>query len=391
MPSVSLEELRRLEALRRYDILDTPPEEQFDRVVRLAARWFEVPISLVTLLDEDRQWFKACVGIDRQETSREVSFCAYNIYDDEVLVVEDATEDPRFEDNSLVTGPPGIRFYAGAPLVAPGGHIVGSLCVIDTKPRRAESMDLGALRDLAAVVVDELELRLASETLQERNQQIQKLTRALTEAEEIGRSHLSHLLHEDLQQLLEAARMTVGNLRDDPSLTDRQAERLQRAVATIGEAVDVTRSLSSRFAPAVGNQPLHATLKWLATRMKEYYDLLVSVRSRGKTTLEDETLKTLLYRAVRELLFSVVKHANATEVWLYLVGNQQRVRVAVEDGGGEFSQETLSSGGSVLADIRERIGAFGGRLDVREKAGKGIRAVVEVPRPDGGAYSDGWA
>ncbi|MFB6246996.1 MAG: GAF domain-containing protein, partial [Salinibacter sp.] len=117
------EETERLAALRRYDILDTPPEEQFDRIVRLATRWFDVPISLVTLLSETRLWFKACKGLDCRETPREVSFCKHNVYDEEVLVVEDATEDPRFHDHPMVTGPPEIRFYAGAPLVAPGGHV----------------------------------------------------------------------------------------------------------------------------------------------------------------------------------------------------------------------------------------------------------------------------
>lgn len=128
-------EENRLAALERYDILDTPPEEAFDRLVELATVIFDVPIALVSLVDRERQWFKACYGFDTRETSREVSFCAYAILADEVMVVPDATQDQRFRDNALVTGAPGIRFYAGAPLKTSDGHSLGSLCVIDTKPR----------------------------------------------------------------------------------------------------------------------------------------------------------------------------------------------------------------------------------------------------------------
>ena len=149
----------RLEALRRYDVLDTPPEERFDRVAELAAYLFDVPIALVSLVDADRQWLKACIGIDQRETDRSVSFCAHAIRADEPMVVEDATQDERFVDNPLVTGEPGIRFYAGAPLITPDGHALGTLCVIDTEPRQPDAEQLAHLERLAQVVIDELELR----------------------------------------------------------------------------------------------------------------------------------------------------------------------------------------------------------------------------------------
>src|SRR5919199_3380376 len=153
-------EPERLRALRRYGILDTPPESAFDRITGLAARLFDVPIVLVTLVDEGRQWFKSCYGLDLRQTEREVSFCAHALLADEVLVVPDATRDPRFADNPLVLGPPDIRFYAGAPLKTPDGFTLGTLCIIDTAPR--DGLDAGqaaTLVDLAALVMDELELR----------------------------------------------------------------------------------------------------------------------------------------------------------------------------------------------------------------------------------------
>jgi GAF domain-containing protein len=147
----------RVKALRDLLLLDTPPEERFDRLVRLAAEQFGCPTALVSLVDADRQWFKARVGLDACETGRDISFCGHAILGGhELLVVEDALQDPRFADNPLVAGGPGIRFYAGAPLRAPNGHSIGTLCLIDTRPRSADSVDLAVLRAVRELVEEEL-------------------------------------------------------------------------------------------------------------------------------------------------------------------------------------------------------------------------------------------
>jgi len=153
---------RRLQALREMLILDTPPEERFDRVVRFAADEFEMPIVLVSLVDEKRQWFKARVGLDACETDRENSFCGHAILQPQLLIVEDALADERFHDNPLVVGEPNIRFYAGAPLQLPGGEIVGTLCMIDRRPRTLDAMDRAILGSLRELVVSELVSQEAS-------------------------------------------------------------------------------------------------------------------------------------------------------------------------------------------------------------------------------------
>jgi signal transduction histidine kinase len=151
---------QRLDALNSYAVLDTPAEPVFDRITSLASRIFNVPIALISLVDRDRQWFKACVGLDVRETSRDLAFCAHAILSDAVMVVPDAREDPRFRCSKLVVGPPHIRFYAGAPLVTPEGFRLGTLCVIDTQPRAMLTLEEQAtLRDLAATVINELEYR----------------------------------------------------------------------------------------------------------------------------------------------------------------------------------------------------------------------------------------
>lgn len=156
--TVPSNEGERLEALRRYEVLDTSREERFDRLTRLAASRLEVPISLISFIDASRQWAKSAVGLDSFETPRENAFCAHTILGDGPLIVEDALEDERFRDNPLVSGPPNIRFYAGIPLTTERGQALGTLCAIDHDPRRLSGDEQQFLRDIAAVVVDEMEL-----------------------------------------------------------------------------------------------------------------------------------------------------------------------------------------------------------------------------------------
>ncbi|ODA66487.1 Cyclic di-GMP phosphodiesterase Gmr [Methyloligella halotolerans] len=153
-------EENRLEALAEYHQIDTPPEEEFDRLVSLAARIFRVPIALISLLERDRQFFKARLGLDVCETDRTVSFCAHAIMGDEILFVPDATKDERFAANPLVTGPPYIRFYAGKPLRAPNGENIGTFCIIDTAPREHfTNEDRKNLTALANLAMDGMEMR----------------------------------------------------------------------------------------------------------------------------------------------------------------------------------------------------------------------------------------
>lgn len=149
----------RLEALRLYRILNTEAEKSFDDLARLASLICGSPISLVSLVDEGRQWFKARVGMGPTETSRDVAFCAHAILEREVMVVPDAMADARFADNPLVLAEPHIRFYAGAPLITPDGLPVGTLCVFDRVPRRVTPEQVQALEVLRDAVVAQLELR----------------------------------------------------------------------------------------------------------------------------------------------------------------------------------------------------------------------------------------
>lgn len=172
----------RIEALRSLDLLDTEHEEEFDELVQLASEICNTPISLVSLVDSDRQWFKARVGTDLQETARDYSFCAHALGQADVFIVEDATHDPRFCENPLVTGETNIRFYAGVPLHTSSDLAVGTLCVIDTKPRSLSAEQQNALRILARQVRARLELRAQKKALARANADLERLatTDALT-------------------------------------------------------------------------------------------------------------------------------------------------------------------------------------------------------------------
>ena len=197
-------ETSRLDVLRQYNILDTPEEEIFDELTRLAGHICGTPVALVTLIDAHRQWNKSKVGLDVEETPRDASFCAYTILQPEVMVVPNSLADERFVDNPLVMGDPNIRFYAGTPLITHEGYALGSLCVIDYQPRTLTPEQLDALRILGRQVVSQLELR--------RN--VQTLANVLTEREEMEET-LKHVSHENSQLAAAINSATIGiTIRD---------------------------------------------------------------------------------------------------------------------------------------------------------------------------------
>jgi diguanylate cyclase (GGDEF)-like protein len=155
-PDIPQDEAVRLKALQSLNILDTSSEERFDCLTRMAKRLFNVPIALVSIVDENRQWFKSCIGLSVSETPRDISFCGHAILGDEIFVIPDATKDERFADNPLVINEPHIRFYAGCQLRSADGSKIGTLCIIDQKPRNLGDEDIEAIKDLASIAEREI-------------------------------------------------------------------------------------------------------------------------------------------------------------------------------------------------------------------------------------------
>lgn len=181
-PPLPRNETERLAALHRYKILDTPPEAAFDRVTRLAARLFNMPITLISLVDESRAWFKSCVGFGASEVPRDNTLCSFAVLTDEPLIIPDTRLDDRFVCNPFVQAEPGVRFYAGAPLLSPDGFNLGTLCLLDSQPRAPLTLEQQAtLVDLAAMVVDELELRLAAHKIAQSEEKYRTLFESIDE------------------------------------------------------------------------------------------------------------------------------------------------------------------------------------------------------------------
>lgn len=152
---------KRVQKLRDYNVLDTPPELDFEELAQLVVQLCDVPMAVISFVDKERQWFKAKIGTELEETPRSISFCTHTIQliEDKVLVVNDALKDQRFAENPLVTGPEQIRFYAGAPIVTRDGYAIGAICAMDHKPRTITSEQQVALRSLARHVMNDLEMR----------------------------------------------------------------------------------------------------------------------------------------------------------------------------------------------------------------------------------------
>ena len=205
------DEEERLEVLKEHEILDTPPEREYDDITLLASEICGTPISLISLIDEDRQWFKSSVGFQESETPREIAFCAHAILDPfETMVVSDATLDDRFASNPLVTGDTNIRFYAGAPLLSKENHALGTLCVLDSEPRQLTPRQIEALQALARQLSMRLELRRTTRLLQRANEELKNLS--LTDDLTGLYNRRGFFLHAEQQFRLHRSRATEHSL-----------------------------------------------------------------------------------------------------------------------------------------------------------------------------------
>ena len=240
---IPVDERERLGALRDYDVLDTPSDPAYDDIVELVGELLDVPISLISLVDSERQWFKARRGLGACETGRDVSFCGHAILGDDVFYVPDATKDDRFADNPLVGGEPRVVFYAGAPLITPAGFRIGTLCAIDHRPRALTSQQRGWLRKLAKVTVSNLELdrhiRLARCLAEGRRTLLEDATRRSDELERFA-SFAAHELSAPLTRIRRWASLAAD---DAATLGDEHQRRLHKIEEHASRLASMVRDL----------------------------------------------------------------------------------------------------------------------------------------------------
>ena len=251
--SIPRDEEGRLQTLRDYEILDTLPEQVYDDLTELAAHICETPIALVSLVDRDRQWFKSRVGIDATETPRELAFCAHAILEDGPMIVPNASEDRRFSDHPLVAAGPNIRFYAGAPLLTPSGHAVGTLCVIDREPRKLSKEQIAMLEALSRQVVSQLELRLGVARQRQAQRAVELAMEKTQEANRAKSAFLANMSHELRTPLNSVIGFTQVLIRKDEitrsarTYLERILSNGKHLLALINEVLDLAKIEAGRI------------------------------------------------------------------------------------------------------------------------------------------------
>ena len=387
------DERERLARLAAYGILDTPPEERFDRITRLLSELLDAPISLISLVDESRQWFKSSVGLDASETPRGIAFCAHAILDEAPLIVSDAFVDERFRENPLVTNDPRIRFYAGAPLISADGFRLGTLCAIDRKPRTLSEQQIRILRTLSAVVIDEMELTASNDALQKQTRLLEEQNRCL--------DGFSRALTHDLAGPMRRVTAFAEMLEDDSDVPVEQSIAFIKAAAE--QAGNLITQLQAYFKlgrtatpePTSSRACLDTALQSLASDLEasdasveigalpdfEYYPALLT------TLFENVIDNSIKYRSAERGLEIRVTSQDLGESWKIAVDDNG---IGIEDHERERAFELLTRLGASsttagpgvgLAICRRIIECGGGEIRIESSAlGSGTRLAFELPK-----------
>ena len=371
---------RRLSALAEYGILDTPPEDVFDNLVRLAAKILDAPISLVTLVAEHRQWFKARVGIDVDSTPREYAFCDHAIRQEAPLVVSDARSDPRFATNPFVTGEPYVRFYCGVPLRTPDGQGLGTLCVLDRQPRVPSAAELGILEDFARQVELELEIR--------RRLALVQVTLAAVRDEQRSKEMLAAMIVHDLRGPLSLVTILASTIqpadeasREDLAMLLAAAERMRHMLADI---LDVSLHELGGLRPRRATFSMAALARDVVRRLGRLGPVAVE-GSLPVDGLRAHGDPELISRILENLINNAFQHARSAEPVTVAVHPGSRIVVEVRDRGAAIAPDdrvrifdpmvqgrpapTHRGHGLGLAFCRLAAAVHGGRIDVEPNAG----------------------
>lgn len=393
-PALEDDRLCTLDALY---ILDTPEELRFDRLTRLAARSLDVPIALVSLIDSTRQWFKSRVGLDTTETPRSISFCGHAILQHALFVVPDAKEDERFADNPLVKGAPHIRFYAGCPLMAPNGHNLGTLCVIDTRPRQLDQDQLDVLHDLAAIVTKELCAIELNKALALQRESEQTRNRFFASAVHELRTPMASIL--GFSELLLKRDFDEGMRRD---LTERIFNQTGKLVRLVNQLLDLARTEASKESDFnIQDQNLNSIIEQTILSMlglDGIWRVRMEIPTRPSIIPVD---KQKFQQALTNILGNSLKYASDDSIIHIVVEKapahslHTHVVIRIKDAGIGMTPEQVArifehfyranpssaipGTGLGMSIVKEIIEAHGGTIEVESQLGVGTEVVIHMP------------
>ncbi|QYX57252.1 GAF domain-containing protein [Roseovarius sp. SCSIO 43702] len=351
----------RLETLRGYEILDTPREKDFDDIVSLVSRICEAPISVINLIDAERQWFKAEVGLGVRETPLETSICSHVILQDDFVEISDTLSDPRMADNPLCLNDPGLRFYAGARLVAGNGLPIGTLCVLDYEPRTLTELQRDALRVLARQVMRELDLRLA-----------------LKSADTL-RAEIDHRVKNSLQTIGAVVRLHARKIEDD---------RAREALAAVERRVEAVAALHGELQTAVTHDriAMNAYLPRIGQLIQRSAPPHVTVSVETEAIMLDANLATPVAVVMTEFAANSIKHGfpderGGTVQFRFLRAGKQQVELRCEDdgvgSGAAPADESRPTG--IGFDIVDAAAQSLGATLHKELTGAGSRMTLRFP------------
>lgn len=275
----------RLADLHLYNILDTPDEKEFDELRELAAQICNCPVSMISIIDRDRQWYKSKQGFNVAETPRDVAFCAHTILEDHLLVVEDMTKDVRFSDHPFVTGEQHVRFYAGSPIVSPTGQNLGTICVIDQQPRTLSDAQKRALEILSNQVTKLLELRLKSQVIEERASKLVSLKDQALQDYIAGHDQeqllIAKELHENIAQDLATTNLYLQMAETKPA---QQQDLITAAQRTVEQVMNSVKNLSYSFSPSTLET---SNLQMLMENLRDKYsnDFAIQLQVSGDSSV----------------------------------------------------------------------------------------------------------
>lgn len=389
-PGAALPRERRLRALAATGLLDSPPDEHFDRLTNLVCRLLDVPIALVTLIDAHRQFFKSEHGLPEpwsssRETPLTHSFCQYVASSGAPLVVADAREHPLLHDNRAIREM-GVIAYLGVPLMTPDGIAIGALAAIDGQARHWTEDDQHTLAELGAFAASEVHLHLLLRSAREQTARIRALAGEVTLAEHRERRRLSQLLHDGPQQMLYGLRLRVQLLHEqaDTQTADEVRTELAEIDRYLSEATETLKSLTVDLGPPLPKGDGFAeALQWLVLQLERTFGLDVEIVAAPDVRVTDDR-HVLLFQLVRELLINAAKHAGTSRASVEVTVEDGRYRVAVQDRGRGLdvaAWEALSAPerGYGLASVRERAEIVGGHMEITSAPGRGTRVTITLP------------
>lgn len=343
LPPIPMDEEDRLAALKRYDILDTQAEQRFDDLTQLASYICDAPIALVSLIDKDRQWFKSKVGLDADETPRSWAFCAHAINQpQQVMVVQDAQQDPRFIDNPLVTGDPSIRFYAGAPLVTEDGYALGTLCVIDTTPRELNPKQLKALSAVRRQVLAQIELSRNLMQLSQANLVLEQLNQTKNDFLHMAAHDLKNPLSavkgyaEELMDISAQGTITAQEVHDNAQHIHQASKHMYELVINLLDVNAIEAGQQALKLEAVALTPLFERLQ--RSYEKRAHAKLLDFVVHQPLNTQVLAAESALYQVLDNLLSNAIKYSPARkQVTLRSQENADHVQIIVQDQGQGFN------------------------------------------------------